>query len=227
MFGLFSKGLGSTITSGMSRFTGVTNFQVASPLFARFKYEYAPRFKRVRKAMKGRVPVRTGGSLRGNLLVYGQYGLRLKTNGMRMSANQLLAADKVLKREIKGSGAKLMTRFVCNTAVCVKGNQTRMGKGKGAFDHWAARITTGKVLFELRGNIHDQMAREALRKAADKLPGLYEIITPESPIRASITTCVDAPPKVNYRAELNKAPTKKWANIQEGKKDIYRMFRGR
>lgn len=227
MFGLFNQVGLKPLTSGLNQFVGMTKTQVVSPVFARFKYEYAPRFKRIRKAMKGRVLVRTGGSLRGNTLVHGEYGLRLKTNGLRMLANQLKAADKVLRREIKGLGAKLLTRFVCNTAVCIKGNQTRMGKGKGAFDHWAARITTGKILFELKGSIHDQVAREALRKAADKLPGLYEIVTPSLPIRASITTCVEVTPKVNYVQELNRNPTKKWANIQESRKDIFKMFRGR
>lgn len=202
--------------------TKVLNFQLT-----RLKHEYAPRFKQIRKAFKGRVTVRTGGSVKGNSLQFGELGLRLKSKGIRFNANQLFAADKVLKRELRPSGADLITRFVCNTPVCVKGNQTRMGKGKGPFDHWACRVPTGKVLFEIRGEIHDKVAREALRKAADKLPGLFEIITPKSKVRVSITHLIEKPKPVNYVELMNAKPTSKWTNVQAAKEDVYMMFRGR
>lgn len=194
----------------------------------RFKHEYAPRYKTMRKSMKGRVSIRTGGSIKGNKLEFGEYGLRLKSEGIRFSAMQLQAADKVLRRELRPSRSQLITRFVCSLAICVKGNQTRMGKGKGPFDHWAVRVPTGKVLFEIRGNnIHDRVAREALRKASDKLPGLFEIITPESKIRVSPTCLIDAPEPVDYAEKMAQAPTKKWANIQASKTPEYLMYRGR
>lgn len=193
----------------------------------RFKHEYAPRFKRIRKAFKGRVSVKTGGSIKGNKLEFGDYGLRLRSEGIRMTATQLQEADKTIRREIRPHGGKLITRFVCNTAVCIKGNQTRMGKGKGAFSHWACRVTTGKVLFEIKGNLHEKVAREALRKASDKLPGLFEIINKNSKIRVSVTDCIDEPEKINYVDKLNTTPTKKWANVQASKEPFYRMYRGR
>jgi ribosomal protein L16 len=196
-------------------------------MFKRDKHEYAPRFKQIRKAFKGRVSVNTGGSVKGNSLEFGKYGLRLKSNGIRMKAIQLQEADKVIRREIRPSNGKLITRFVCNTPVCVKGNQTRMGKGKGAFDHWACRVTTGKVLFEIDGNVHEVVAKEALRKAADKLPGLFEIINKDSPVRVSVTHCIEKPEKVDYVEKLNQNPTKKWANLQKSKDPLYRMYRGR
>lgn len=177
--------------------------------------------------MKGRVTVRTGGSIKGNSLEFGEYGLRLKSNGIRMTATQLKEADKVISREIRPSGASLITRFTCNVAVCIKGNQTRMGKGKGPFDHWMCRVPTGKVLFEIRGKIHDKVAREALRKASEKLPGLFEIIDRNSKIRVSPTVLVDKPEPVNYVEEMNKTPTKKWTNIQTAKLPEYRLYRGR
>jgi len=225
MIGLVSSMMGG-VRTGLS--TGM-RMPVSAPLInlVRFKHEYAPRFKKLRKAMKGRVSVRTGGSIKGNSVEFGEYGLRLKTNGIRMDAAQLLAADKVLKRALRPSGSDLITRFTCNTAVCVKGNQTRMGKGKGAFDHWACRVPTGKVLFEVRGNIHERVAREALRKAADKLPGLYEIVTKDSLIRVSPTHLIEKPKPVDYVELLNKQPTGKWKNLQDSKKDIYRLYRGR
>lgn len=49
--------------------------------------------------------------------------------------------------------------------------QMRMGKGKGSFDHWAARVAVSQVLFEIRGRIHEQVARDAFRLAGNKLPG--------------------------------------------------------
>ena len=185
-----------------NQFKSTSVFNSIFGSFRRFKHEYAPRFKEVEKAQKGRVSVRTGGSIKGNSLEFGKIGLRLKSQGIRMHANQLQAADKVLRRELRPTKSKLYTRFVCDLAVCIKGNQTRMGKGKGAFDHWASRMPTGKVLFEIDGPIHDKVARDALRKAADKLPGLYEIITPESKVRVSLTHLIDKPEPVDYVENL-------------------------
>lgn len=47
----------------------------------------------------------------------------------------------------------------------------RMGKGKGAFDHWAARVAVNQVVFEIKGNLHEQVVRDAFRLAGIKLPG--------------------------------------------------------
>ncbi|EMG51081.1 MRPL16 54S ribosomal protein L16 [Candida maltosa Xu316] len=211
-----------------SQFRTTPTFSSVFASFRRFKHEYTPRFKEVKKAQKGRVSVRTGGSIKGNSLEFGKIGLRLKTEGMKMSANQLKAADKVLRREIRPTKSQLFTRFVCDLAVCIKGNQTRMGKGKGAFDHWAARVPTGKVLFEIDGPIHDKVAREALRKAADKLPGLYEVITPETKVRVSMTHLIDKPEPVNYVEKFNANPSKKWAAVQAFRNDpMYKLYRGR
>ena len=49
----------------------------------------------------------------------------------------------------------------------------RMGKGKGSFDHWAARVAVNQVLFEVRGMLHEQVVRDAFRLAGNKLPGVY------------------------------------------------------
>lgn len=193
----------------------------------RYKHEYAPRFKKLFKAMKGRVPVRTGGSVKGSSLHLGHLGLRLKTNGVRMAAIQLQEASKVIQRQLRGTGAKFVTRFVCNIPVAKKGNQTRMGKGKGAFDHWAVRVPTGKVLFEIVGDVHEKVAREALRKAAEKLPGVCEVFDRNSQLRVSPTCLIDPPEKVNWEEKMQKTPTKKYANIAASKLPEYRLYRGR
>ncbi len=46
-----------------------------------------------------------------------------------------------------------------------------MGKGKGSFDHWASRVAVSKIIFELKGDIHEQVARDAFRLAGNKMPG--------------------------------------------------------
>lgn len=193
----------------------------------RYKHEYAPRVKRIRKAFKGRVTVRTGGSIKGNCVEFGEIGLRLRSNGVRMSALQLTAADKAMKKILRGTEAKLITRFVCNIPVCVKGNQTRMGKGKGAFLYWACRVPTGKVLFEIMGDVHEHVAKKAFTTASRKLPGLFEIVNKSSKVRVSPTAVIDRPEPINYLEVMAKTPSKKWTNIQMSKLPEYRMFRGR
>lgn len=229
---LFQQGVLSPLSplstiSSFPRLFPASSSSVSQTIAKRYKHEYAPRYKRIRKQFKGRVSVRTGGSLKGNSVEFGEVGLRLKSNGVRMSALQLKEADKAIQRLLRGTGASLVTRFVCNIAVCVKGNQTRMGKGKGSFEYWACRVPTGKVLFEIQGNVHEHVARDAFISAAKKLPGLYEIVTKESKVRVSPTVVIDKPEPVNYIDLMNKKPSKKWANIQASKLPEYMMFRGR
>jgi ribosomal protein L16 len=57
------------------------------------------------------------------------------------------------------------------TGVVAYDIQVRMGKGKGSFDHWASRIAVSKVIFEIKGDIHEQVARDAFRLAGNKMPG--------------------------------------------------------
>lgn len=56
-------------------------------------------------------------------------------------------------------------------AVYSKGNEVRMGKGKGTFDTWAARVSVSQIVFEVSGNCHEQVVRDAMRLAGSKLPG--------------------------------------------------------
>lgn len=194
----------------------------------RFSHEYAPRFKQIRKAQKGRVPVRTGGSTKGNTLKFGTYGLRLKSEGTRLKAIHLKEADNIIMKLMRANGGKLWRRLSTSIGVAIKGNETRMGKGKGAFDHWMARVPTGKVLFECGGeNLHEQVAREAMRRAADKLPGQYEFITRDSPVRISLRAFQEEEKQVNHFEEAKRNPTKAWANKQKAKEDIYKIYRGR
>lgn len=195
-----------------------TNF---SPLlFSRFKHQFEPRHSRRDKKFKGRVPVRTGGSIKGSTLEFGKYGLRLKSEGVRLKAIQLKEADNSIMRALRPLQGKLYRRLHTGLAVCVKGNETRMGKGKGAFEYWAVRVPTGKIIFEIDGaNVPEPVAREALRIAKDKLPGNYEFVTRDTLPKAGFISVPkpdqkDAP---NYFKLAEEHPTSKWATLQMSK----------
>ena len=62
-------------------------------------------------------------------------------------------------------------RIAANIGVYTKGNEARMGKGKGSFDYWAARVPVSRIVFEIKGDLHEQVVRDAFRLAGNKLPG--------------------------------------------------------
>lgn len=172
--------------------------------------------------------MRTGGSVKGSTVKFGTYGLRLKSEGVRLKAIQLKEADNAIMRMMRPVGGQLWRRLSTNIAVCIKGNETRMGKGKGAFDHWMVRVPTGKVIFEVAGdNLHEKVAREALRKASSKLPGLYEFIKVDTPIRVGLRDFIDHEEKINYFEEQKKNPSKQHLNKLKSEEDIYKLYRGR
>ena len=127
------------------------------------------------KTHKGRAHVPTGGSVRGSTVAWGQWGIRLASPGGRVSAAQLRIADQAISRSLRAAGAHgayTVYRRVCaGVAVYTKGSDQRMGKGKGGFDYWAARVARGRVVFEVAGRVHERVVRQALRIAGNKLPG--------------------------------------------------------
>ncbi|CAB4253091.1 similar to Saccharomyces cerevisiae YBL038W MRPL16 Mitochondrial ribosomal protein of the large subunit [Maudiozyma barnettii] len=199
----------------------------------RWTHEYAPRFTFQSKKQKGRVAVRTGGSTKGSTLQFGTYGIRLKSEGTRMKAQQLKEADNALMRYVRPlNNGMLWRRLVTDIAVCIKGNETRMGKGKGAFDHWMVRVPTGKILFEMYGdNLHERVAREAFRKAGTKLPGVFEFVSRNSPIRVGLNAFKELAPKKEIKidplSKLSQRSIKKRINILKSQEDQYRLYRGR
>uniref|UniRef100_A0A060T2G6 ARAD1C25102p n=1 Tax=Blastobotrys adeninivorans TaxID=409370 RepID=A0A060T2G6_BLAAD len=202
-----------------------THLQAQAPALRRYKHEYLPRFKKVKKAQKGRVPVRIGGSIKGSTLEFGIYGMRLKTAGVRLSAIQLKEADQSIMRKLRPIKGKLIRRLHTNVAVCTKGNETRMGKGKGAFDYWATRVPTGKVIFEIAGDhVHEQVAKDAFRIAGDKLPGVYEFIKLGTYKPRVGFSEVEFPEPVNYKKLLRQNPTKQYANVLKSKEPEIRKY---
>lgn len=62
-----------------------------------------------------------------------------------------------------------------------------MGKGKGSFDHWAARVAVNRIVFEITGELHEQVVRDAFRLAGNKLPGQWEFVKKGEPPVVGIT----------------------------------------
>ncbi|KAG9291727.1 hypothetical protein G9A89_012012 [Geosiphon pyriformis] len=129
------------------------------------------------QAHKGRVPVRTGGSTKGNYLAFGDYGIRVKF-GIRLTSAQLTACHHAIKRKIKPiRGAKMWMRVFPDIPVTSKGNECRMGKGKGSVEYWACRVPMNKIVFEIGGGgMRKEVAKEVMKLVADKLPGKTEFV---------------------------------------------------
>ena len=117
-----------------------------------------------RKQQRGR---RRGRATRGHTLVYGEYGL-LALENCWMTSRQIEAARVTMTRFIKRAG-KVWIRIFPDKPVTAKPAETRMGSGKGSPEFWVAVIKRGRVLFEM-GGVSEAVAREALRKSANKLP---------------------------------------------------------
>ncbi|KAK5175678.1 39S ribosomal protein L16, mitochondrial [Saxophila tyrrhenica] len=139
------------------------------------------------KSRKGKPHVATGGSVRGTTLVWGDYGLRLRSHDRRISAHQLKVADETIRKRLRGTKYRLYHRVNANIGVYTSGNDQRMGKGKGSFDYWACRVPVSRILFELKGDVHEQVVRDAMRLAGNKLPGLYEFVRKGDPPVMGIT----------------------------------------
>ena len=123
------------------------------------------------RGRKGRCRVPTGGSTRGTTLAWGDYGVRLRDYDQKISAKHLEIAMATLKVCLRGERYRVYTRVAANTGVYKSGNQVRMGKGKGKFDHWTARVAVSQIVFEVSGTMHEEVARNAMRIVGNKLPG--------------------------------------------------------
>jgi len=104
---------------------------------------------------------------RGSSLVFGSYGI--KSLGTKwITSRQIEAARRVIIRYLKKRG-KLWIRIFPDKPVTRKGTEVPMGGGKGTVDHYVFPLNPGRIIFELEG-ISEEQAKEAFRKAGDKLP---------------------------------------------------------
>lgn len=127
-----------------------------------------PKRTKFRKMMKGR---NRGLAQRGSSVSFGTFGLKAKTRG-RVTARQIEAARRAMTRYIK-RGGKIWIRVFPDKPITQKPLEVRQGKGKGNVEYWVAQIKPGRILFEMDG-VEPEIAREAFRLAAQKLPILTE-----------------------------------------------------
>ena len=123
-----------------------------------------PKRTKFRKQFKGRIH---GVASSGALLNFGQFGLKA-LEPERITARQIEAARRAITREMKRQG-RVWIRMFPDVPVSAKPAEVRMGKGKGAPDHWVARVKPGRIMFELDG-VSEEIARSALTLGAAKLP---------------------------------------------------------
>ena len=132
-----------------------------------------PKKVKHRKVMKGRM---RGKAHRGSQVSFGEYGLQALDRG-RISARQIEAARIAMTRYIK-RGGKIWIRIFPDKPVTKKPAETRMGKGKGNPEEWVAVVKPGRMLYEMEG-VPQNVAREALRLAAHKLPLATRVVERE------------------------------------------------
>jgi len=124
-----------------------------------------PTRTKYRKTQRGRMK---GCANKGNYLAFGDFGLQALESHWITSA-QIEAARVAITHAMK-RGGKVWVRIFPDKSVTKKPAETRMGKGKGAPDHWVAVVKAGRILFELGGGVEENLAKEAIRLATHKLP---------------------------------------------------------
>jgi large subunit ribosomal protein L16 len=123
-----------------------------------------PKKTKYRRVRVGRMK---GVATSGNTIAFGQYALQ--SQGMdRITSRQIEAARQAMTRYIK-RGGKIWIRIFPHTPVTRKAVGTKMGSGKGSPDFFVAKVRPGTIMFEMQG-VPEEVAREAMRLAAHKLP---------------------------------------------------------
>ncbi len=130
-----------------------------------------PKRTKYRKQQKGKIK---GIAYRGSQLAFGSFAIKTLDEGF-LTSRQLEAARVALTRFMKREG-KVWCLIFPDKPVTAKPAEVRMGKGKGALDHWVAQVQPGRIIFEIDG-VTDEVAREALRLGAQKLPCLTKTVT--------------------------------------------------
>ncbi|MCI8396974.1 MAG: 50S ribosomal protein L16 [Clostridia bacterium] len=133
-----------------------------------------PKRTKYRKMQKGR---NRGKASRGTMVTDGEFGLQA-TGAALIKSNQIEAARIAMTRYIK-RGGKVWIKIFPDKPITKKPAETRMGKGKGAPEYWVAKVKPGRVMFEISG-IPEEVAKEALRLAANKLPVKTKFVVREN-----------------------------------------------
>ena len=130
-----------------------------------------PKRTKFRKQMKGR---NRGLAVRGSKVSFGEFGLKATGRG-RVTARQIEAARRAMTRHIK-RGGKIWIRIFPDKPISKKPLEVRQGKGKGNVEYWVAQVQPGRMLYEMEG-VNEEIAREAFRLAAAKLPVSTTFVT--------------------------------------------------
>ncbi|MCL6621302.1 MAG: 50S ribosomal protein L16 [Syntrophobacterales bacterium] len=134
----------------------------------------SPKRVKYRKVQKGR---NRGRATRGNFVAFGEYGLQAQGHAW-ITAQQIEAARIAITRHVK-RGGKIWIRIFPDKPFTKKPAETRMGKGKGSPEGWVAVVKPDRILFELAG-VEPEVAKEAMRLAAHKLPIPCKFVTRET-----------------------------------------------
>jgi large subunit ribosomal protein L16 len=129
-----------------------------------------PKRTKFRKQHKGR---NRGLAQRGNSVSFGDFGLKAVDRG-QLTARQIEAARRAMTRHVK-RGGKIWIRVFPDKPITKKPLEVRQGKGKGNVEYWVAQIQPGRMLYEMAG-VSEEIAREAFRLAAAKLPVATEFV---------------------------------------------------
>lgn len=130
-----------------------------------------PKRTRYRKMQKGR---NTGIAWKGSTVSFGTFALK-SMELSRITSRQIESARIAITRHMKREG-KVWCLIFPDKPVTAKPAEVRMGKGKGAVDHWVALVQPGRIMFEIDG-VTDEVAKEALRLGAQKLPVETKTVT--------------------------------------------------
>ncbi len=123
-----------------------------------------PKRVKYRRVHRGRLK---GKAHRGTEVTYGQFGLQA-TEPAWITSNQIEAARIAMTRYIK-RGGQVWIKIFPDKPITEKPAETRMGSGKGSPEYWVAVVKPGRIMFEI-GGVSEELAREAMRLAANKLP---------------------------------------------------------
>ena len=138
-----------------------------------------PKRVKYRRVQRGRLK---GKAMRGNKVTYGDFGLQALEPAW-VTSNQIEAARIAMTRYIK-RGGQVWIKIFPDKPITEKPAETRMGSGKGNPEYWVAVVKPGRVMFEI-GGVSEELAREAMRLAAHKLPVKCKFIAKESEEKGS------------------------------------------
>src|SRR6056297_652218 len=136
----------------------------------------SPKRTKYRKRQRGSLSGKAG---RGNTISFGDFGL-VATENKWITNRQIEAARIAMTRYMK-RGGKVWIKIFPHKPVTQKPAETRMGAGKGSPEYWVAVVKPGRIMFELSG-VSEEVAREALRLAAHKLPIRCKFVSRESSV---------------------------------------------